>query len=1006
MRHGDGLSDKERLRQVTQAPPLVVIDNDMVSLLQRIEAIAAQVRYYGFDNLPNGHFDRLLGDLKRIRAVIEVGKEPVPEGNMEPAQALLFIFARQLSRIAGEFNDRWAGLPGWYLDRVLRVAPLPPTPERIWVIFRKDKRGLLRLAKGQVFTSETKNGEARRYQLTQNLSVRNAEVSRIVTAHYAWGPDGDPVQLEVAELPRPDGSAGFLPASAGNIGFIFTSPILLLREGRRTVVLTLELESSLPDEVESKLLDRIFELQISVAAGWQRIEDYTLKRQGSHGELLEIAFTLDDQSPATVGCTAETHAFGSIFPALKVMLNTDREYRGSSWLRKCRLRRISLRVAVSDATLLSVYNEMGQVDPSRPFAPLGIGAERGTWFVVGNYEMAVKPTHSVDLHIRWGGLPDDPGGLADYYRDYGKSIDNDSFRLGADYLADYKWQADPKQKPLPLFASQPPRVGLPPLARAALAAETVLENIQVGRMTPVDTDEEAYDYDMRARSGFIRLTLTDPPMGFGEKRYQYLFTESLIRNLFKKQAPPYLNPPLQPVIERITMNYQAKQEIDLTTPSHPDGTAFFHLYPLGCRQSWPTDTAGAVPLFYSLESEANVLIGLQNVRGGDTVRLYFDLRALREVIDVTDIPEVEWYVGDGYQWHLLPDGAVTEDTTRNLLTGGCIGFLFPEPLPAGYYDPEGILWLRAGIRRTRNYQPRIRGIYANPAELSRLLGEHPDPPGIGFRDRSKLLFPEKEVPGLREVLRIAPLISGRGAEDDIHRRIRIADYVSHRDRAVVSRDFERLVLQEFPGIMKVKCFPAGKEQPGRIKVVIIPRHSPVGSGGWCPMASASLILRTKEYLEVCCSARAGIEVMNPRYEEIVVRCQVKFQAHLSPGNCRSRLKTLCDQLIAPWRKKWEAPRFDQSLIPDDLCRRLAAEKYVEEVSELTLVRISPTTPGHYDIKEFSGNFPVMPSIPWGLFIPAREHLFNHAEAPFGIDDMTVDDTFIVGGPAVGFAQIL
>ncbi len=75
--------------------------------------------------------------------------------------------------------------------------------------------------------------------------------------------------------------------------------------------------------------------------------------------------------------------------------------------------------------------------------------------------------------------------------------------------------------------------------------------------------EEEYDYNILSESGFFRFILEEPKMGFGEKQYRALFPEQIIKRALKKSKTKLLNPPITPLIERVTLSYSSVDVIDM-----------------------------------------------------------------------------------------------------------------------------------------------------------------------------------------------------------------------------------------------------------------------------------------------------------------------------------------------------------------------------------------------------------------------------------------------------------
>jgi len=1030
----DGLSQKDRTERITAVRPFHIIANDMALLLQQAETIASFICYYNFNRARDGHWNELLGELKKVRLYYEKnGSLPEPDQNMEPAQALLLVFLEQLQSINAHFNGRWQDFPYWFLDEVLGIHSLEPLPDHVWICFNKNVPGSISIAKGERFQTVTEEGEISfTYRLTRDFDVQDITVEKAFSVYFEKRKHIFPASglnavtsLKIKDLIDGERGMGLMfcengsPIDAQSPGFMIASPSLLLREGKRSVTITFEAEN-LPLTIfiancvdpkansfdftseESKyarLLENIFYLQISTTEGWQVITGYATHYAEDCRDDIVLKFVLPEDFPATQACDPDIHAFESEFPVLKVLLNLDAWLYPYSWIKEFLLRRIRIHTCVEGATNLLVYNELGRIDNSKPFQPFGLNTERGTWFAIGNYEMAIRPALSMNVRIQWGQLPENEYGLKEYYEGYESDIDNTSFRIRPRFLTDYIWHLS-QCKAYYLFATDTGQSGTGPATDLPLIGETCWQHIPVDKMTQNILPEESYEYSIQSKTGFVSFMLDEPAIGFGEKRYRYIFTEQMLRNAWKKKGQVLLNPPLVPVIERITIDYEAEEIIDLRTHSSREQNRFYHVFPLGYKQVFPNRDNRSIPLVYTMESDANVMFGIRDLKGGEFMRLYLDFVPINKEIAELEIPQLKWYYGDGYRWKQMPDSVIENDTTRNMLTGGCIDFYLPDDVAAYQAPQSGLVWIRAGISEHHDYIPDLTGIYTNAAELTLEIEDPDDDRWFHFRRGRKQIVPMRSIPGITSVDRISIFYGGREKETPLNKYIRVSEYVTHRGRAVTPRDYERITLQRFTNIEKVKCLPDLDTKQGKsgvVTLVVIPRRDRLSSSEWRPKASANVILKIEDYLNQHVSATVtAVDVINPEYEELMVRCRISFRKNYPSGACR-RLKELCDGMIAPWQSSRETPSFDHYVRLQTLYETIQEQEYIYSVAELSVIRLSEKEEEYYIIHEYKGGDEIVrPSEPYAIFVPAREHLFlTETETPFGISEMVVDETFVI-----------
>ena len=1005
------------MRRIGEVKKFAAVDNGMESLLRQAKAVAGAIRYYNpkgeWEEKADGYFDQFLQELDAIRR--QGAQSFAPNGNMEPAQALLYTFLRQLHDTAEQLNRRWEDVAFWYCFDVLGLTPLPPEKHKVCLQFTKNTAATLRLNKGLGFRLKD-NPDSPVYRLTSDVVLQNAAIENVRSVYFEQEKNIFPAaklsfvtSLRVENLLSGNAQEKAMFGSSESkkdvhpLGFMLVSPTLLLREGKRTVTLTFEPEDSRDAEyrlneiveqltesnlrsaeiAEYLLFHRIFDLRFSTAEGWETVESYTVKRENA---CLVLKLTLPEDFPATAACCEELHQLCADFPALMVTLNLDAWLYPYSWLKLLPIKKIRIATAVEGVNNVMVYNDLGKVDCAKPFAPFGINTEKGAWMAVGSYEMAVKNTQSFDVHLRWGQLPAHAQGMKGHYAAYGEGIDNASFRVKARYLSDYQWKDCGEY---PLFGAAP---------NAPLTAETVFRGIDLKKMPAARLPEDLYEYTIHAKTGFAGFILTAPGMGFGEKRYRTLFSNHILKKTLAKNIPflkkerPEPNAPVSPLIERITLSYTAEETLDLRQRSSGQ-TAFYHISPFGNRRVLPATDNRAVTPVYTTSVDAGLLVQLSGVKKGCALSLYFDFNRSSREVTLEGMPQVKWRLGNGYLWEDIPDSGIAEDKTSSFLVDGFVKICLPDTIGSQLFDEQGRIWLCAAIEKNEAAIPSLRKIYLNTGEAET---EH-SPAGQRRQLSGREWEPEEAIAGLTGCLSVASY-HARSSESRDESLLRLSEYASHRGKAVTARDYERMTLQAFPNIAKVKCLVMNEKKNTVVLAVIPKRSSRAGAERQKPMASSRLLLKIEQHFAGRTPAQVRcVDAVNPLYEEVMVRCRVCFKKRYSSALYRAILSDLLDSRIAPWQKTSGVPSFGDSLDVEDIRQAIRQEEYVDDVQHLSLVVVGKNGENTYALREYGEpHRRVSPSTPYSIFVPAREHLLE-ADGPsgFGIGEMAVDKSLIV-----------
>ena len=150
-----------------------------------------------------------------------------------------------------------------------------------------------------------------------------------------------------------------------------------------------------------------------------------------------------------------------------------------------------------------------------------------------------------------------------------------------------------------------------------------------------------------------------------------------------------------------------------------------------------------------------------------------------------------------------------------------------------------------------------------------------------------------------------PSFGGKPAQDERDFAISSGERLRHKERAVLAWDYERLVLERFPSIWKVKVLPAhdgvASRVPGATLVVVVPGPEfPQVPDPTVPSAPGEMLNQIATYLRERASPFAAILVDNPLYVRVTVKATVAFGSGQAAGDAISRLNHDLVQYLSPW----------------------------------------------------------------------------------------------------------
>jgi len=1006
--NADGLSQTDRIKQISSLKYPQLLDNEFDALLKRSLEIASYLKFFhqslSGELIGEGYFDEVF---RKSFNRGQLGEHS--DGNLEPSLAVLGSFLENLQQTTDFFNERWKDLPRWYHNELLGVLPKPLKGDNVWTSFQSIGDSSITLPKGTGFKVDYPDNITNYYNLRDEVEVHDISIEKLYLLHLQKHlKESNSLSslraINLVDLVLRDANIQEANLLESGTGIRIISPVLLLSEGVRKVMI-----HCFPTSQESygnlgkTSLNALFKINISTTDGWESIAEYNIIK--NNDELL-IEFILPDSFPSTSGCTFEKHNFISENPVVNLYLNMDSSDFQKSKVDSFLISKVKLAVSAKGITNIKVYNELGKVDNSKPFAPFGINTEKGTWFTIGNYEISKKDTKKIYTNFYWEQLPDHPRGMADHYVEYGGNISNRSFKLEVRYLSDFQWKEVRGKNQFHLFDTESDT--------HQLSDVTVIGPVDIEKMPIVLQDEEEYDYSLKSRNGFVNFRLISPEIGFGEQLYRQVFTEQMMKNARKKKKFPSIKPPVQPILKRITLDYEAEDIIDMRTTRDSDIGRVQHILPLeefALKAPRQNDFIHFVPRI----EDYNLLMALNGVKENIRLSLFIDVMSqesnglyrssIREKRE--DLREIRVYLGNPVYWKRMPLSFIVKDETMALLMSGKIEFQFPDTIGRELYDDRGSLWLRIAFDKAdADDFPEIKSIHVNAGLLEMRLPEVTDDQALINQQEGEIVE-ENLVPGLGNIVRISPFYGGWLQETSERMFLRIAEYTSHKGRAVTSRDYERLVLENFPEIAKVKCLISKQKTSGwaSVHLIVFP-HPHESLEEQQLLTPPHLLYFIEKFIRGLTSAYVQeIKVVNPVYEQLIIRYNFKFKGYFSLKR-KKLLEQIINNCIAPWGFSSQLPEIGFEVDLKKMYQRIVHEFEGDmSFTDFSAIYINQTKQ-EFRIHEFfylkdgihCDDYIVKPLEPNSILVPAKEHIMLSAvdhSVQFGINDMSIGNSFII-----------
>lgn len=807
------------------------------------------------------------------------------------------------------------------------------------------------------------------------------------------------------------------------------------------------------DLIFDRLISRVFNVKITTPQGWFKANDaYAIRDAGTTrtSEGFALTIRLHPQDPAVVGCKAELHGDGwrTALPILQLELNTGARVFGYDLISASLLSGLEVAVEVSEVRNVSLSNQLGRIDPAKPFNPFGPLPDLASYLIVGSAEMAQKNLTAIGLGVKWGGLPMNEGGFAEHYHAYGLQLPgfahlrNGAFAVSVALLRDGQWKKLGNDKqPLSLFASDQGSTRLLPQMHLCVD-EAMLEG-QGCRVDNIDANAP-YVYDLTSRNGFFKFHLVSPAGAFGHAEYPHLLSYTIAANA-RRRTPlsshaPLPNSPYTPLIEGITLDYRATGTLRPGWPADDDlaqPEKLFHLYPFGIREIHPAPTRDSPTVLPRFVGDGNLYIGIEGGAPGETVSLLFHLREEAAVAAIPDDSAVLWRYLVGDEWLNMPANCILNDHTGGFLTSGIVQVILPEDIDRHHSIlASGKFWLCLCVTAQRN-TGRFAGLYGVHAQAltATRVFDGTTATEIQSLPSGTIKAPLETIVGLTGLQQVGASFGMRPAENEAQMYTRMGERLRHKNRAVTAWDVERMVLEEFPHIYKVRCLPhavsplttgstASVTRAGHMLVVVLPMQLNADRGTPLPHLSVIELERIRVHLQRACPGTARIAVRNAAYERIQVRCTVELTPNSQAGLSLQAINASLERYLSPWEGGGNEAHFDWVIRCKDVEAHLRALPFVKSVIGLSLLRISEDDFGNYRLTDTARTSDdavakkidpcTCASWPWSIAAAMDWHLVEaipfrrggaHAEADVaskdkpkatGIGRLTVGGNYIIG----------
>jgi hypothetical protein len=979
-----------------------------------------------------------------------------------PHNGLLFSFLELYSVLKEDLNKLTYKHLDFFYTKILGQKPKNGNPDSLFVyaILNTDYKEVFLEQDTILHAGQNAMGFPEKYKVDQGIQVTPASINKLITLYISRNPLVDVYSqfrlvsgIYGKEINDTNDFEAF--AALGeeqlflgeeertmtdiNIGFAISSPTLRLCGGIRSITISfyfspesidkltfllLDIANKRhikPEEVFNEVFTNAFFISLTAEDGWISPHSYRVITPSDWTkDPITLSFELDESIPAIIPFNEEIHfgSYNSLQPIVRVLMSGGLTSHPYSYLENMSLNEIELGVKVKKLKNINLFNHLGDIDFSNPFPILGPMPSIGSYFLVGSAELFSKDLDDLKIALEYQPLDLDGGTFISHYEAYQKNIEAKSFTLSLTALSNFEFNPLNRVEAQKFFLfNAEPLDGIP--------ENTFFEQIDFSKLQikPNYTlsEEVTKEYNREKQTGFLKFTLSNPPMGFGFDLYSKIFVSAVTENAKpnsllsgEKAAKLVPNNPVFPIVSDFRIDYSSTSKFQfderkLYENNQAKEEKIYHLHPYGIENIFSEGKPKRKKIIPSLPEEGYLFIGIENLNLPQQLNLLFHTKR-SEQWEIGHRPEVKWQYLSREEWIDFEPDSILNDGTRNLMVTGIISFLLPSNLTKNNDILTGDnYWIRASTRQKADLFSKIITIYTNATTATYQYTEdslnHPTQlPANSIND----IF--NPIEGIMNIIQPLDSFNGSHQESDDIFHSRIAERIRHKNRCLTRWDIEHMLLNRFDTLNQVKCIGYNSHenfiQKGEIVIVAIPKVN--GEKQFYePKLNPELIEEIRDFISAHTSPFLKLEIRNPNYEYLRLKAKVIFEGKSTGRYIRELQKDLL-QFICPWFYNDNVDAsLGGSIKKSALIQFVESRPYVKFVTGLSVIQLQMNDNGLYLLKDTASDSESTDSLlkggtPWSVLIPSFSNDISilekpqfHAPEPADLSDFRIGNTLVI-----------
>lgn len=984
---GEGTDQQQRWIDAIDPQALKLHNFDVADWMKFARNFASQINYFNSENEKDGNWEDFFIDDSEIGKFLN---ELENESALSPHLTLFICFLKLLNTSKEHFNQITRRHLDFYYHEILKIEKQKASPDQVHVLFELAKNFSQERLEANTLLDAGKDavGNKLTYSTQDELIANKISIAKLKNVYHHSGTNAKAIKAcEVANSfdgmgkTNPSGDLKWFPFGYvfsaytenqpelpnAKLGFAVSTDLLYLKEGQRTILIRLTFNELVP-ELIGKHAEQCFKIYLSGEKKW--LGPFSCKTKLS-GNIFDIETELDAKVEPVSGFKQLVlgERYSTELPILRVLVDLASEsgYTLVSLLSQLTLSTVEVNVSVNGLNTLTIENDLGVLNSGKPFLPFGPVPVKNSKLTIKNEEIFRKNWSQINLQINWMNTPES---FVNQYFAYRNDLSLPTAQL---------FKSGLKRK-----MHKPQDYETDNLIVASNSHFTASVGLNLNHQwLPVSDNQTLFTANEEGFQCSIEIgNQWSAPDENGEIQIQ--LNQSFLHEMFPRiYAMAMQNDsgtlipkdPYAPMAESLTVGYKASAKALFSKLSGENNVSLFHEHPFG-QALVSTDSKNTLLPDYHVGGE--LYIGLKDAEAQQQVSILF------QVFEGSENPEsngfqtnekIEWSVLCANSWKTLTSDYLISNKTDNLLKSGIVKFTIPAEATddSTLLDP-GLVWVR--LRMDKNFDTvcKLIDIKAQ-AVLAQFNNQSANESTFtGQLEAGIISKLAKRRPAVKLVSQPFNSFGGIPQETDSTYYQRISERLRHKNRAITLWDYERLILQNFPEVHKVRCLnhTSGDSflAPGNVTLVVIPdiRNKNVFDI-YQPRLSRAELNDIQNYVSQLNSLHVNTLVINPEYEEVQLSLKVKFNPGYDENYYQKVLQDDLTKILSPWAFERSIDlQFGTTLHQSMIIKTIEKLKYVDFFTELKI--------NHKGEMKTS----VSPSGPKSIIVSAKSHQITVLQA--------------------------